>query len=72
MVAAAMDSLALFHPNATGANADMSGVIALLGAARVLGNPENAAARNLKRNIFFTLFHVCAQEREIQMTQFVL
>lgn len=54
MLAAAADSLAMFHDLAFGSDAGMGGVVALLGAARLLGN--DAASRSLKRNILFTFF----------------
>lgn len=57
MVTAQMDSLAFFHDQALGANADASGMIALLGAAQLLGDPDNAAIRNAARNIMFMLFN---------------
>eukprot|EP01147_Barroeca_monosierra_P010811 gene10811-2892_t len=57
MASAQMDTLAFFHDQAIGANADASGLIALLAAARVLGDEANVAIRSAARNIMFMLFN---------------
>ncbi|EGD83677.1 hypothetical protein PTSG_04283 [Salpingoeca rosetta] len=57
MVTAQMDSLAFFHDQAIGANADASGLVALIAAARLLGDPMNSAIRTAQKNIMFVLFN---------------
>eukprot|EP00056_Hartaetosiga_gracilis_P003741 m.67021 g.67021 ORF g.67021 m.67021 type:complete len:675 (-) comp11564_c0_seq1:30-2054(-) len=58
MVTAQMDSSSLFHDQSFGANADASGMIALLAAAKLLGLDENAGIRNeSNKNILFMLFN---------------
>ena len=58
MVAAQMDALGFFHDASFGAEADASGVTALLGAAQLLGQELNGpAVRALKKNIMYMLFN---------------
>eukprot|EP00043_Microstomoeca_roanoka_P011322 m.106870 g.106870 ORF g.106870 m.106870 type:complete len:686 (-) comp15164_c2_seq2:343-2400(-) len=57
MVTAQMDALAFFHDQAIGANSDGSGMIALLAAARLLGDKMNAAIRQADKNVMFVLFN---------------
>lgn len=57
VVAAQVDSLALFHERSFGANADVSGVVTLIAAAQLLGDPLNNAVRGAGvKNIMFVLF----------------
>eukprot|EP00730_Choanoeca_flexa_P019580 TRINITY_DN9572_c0_g1_i6.p1 TRINITY_DN9572_c0_g1~~TRINITY_DN9572_c0_g1_i6.p1 ORF type:complete len:671 (+),score=169.50 TRINITY_DN9572_c0_g1_i6:118-2130(+) len=58
MAAAQMDSLALFHDASYGANADASGLVTLITAARILSRADNKAVVDaLQRNIMFMLFN---------------
>jgi len=57
MAAAQLDSMSLFHDSAFGANADASGLVALLAAARLLSDENNGPrVRQLPRNIMFMMF----------------
>jgi len=53
-----MDALALFHDAAAGANADASGMVTLIAAARILSRADNRVQLDaLKRPILFMLFN---------------
>eukprot|EP00045_Choanoeca_perplexa_P009602 m.92889 g.92889 ORF g.92889 m.92889 type:complete len:676 (-) comp14966_c0_seq1:114-2141(-) len=58
LAAAQMDALALFHDVAAGANADASGMVTLISAARILSRSDNRATLDsLQRTIAFMLFN---------------
>lgn len=56
MLTAQIDSLDMFHTKVQGAK-DVSGAVALLAAASILGDPLNIFTRTLTRNILLTLFN---------------